>query len=100
MCKKPAGNLSGNALRHYVETHILPHVETPAQYAGNELNQIVKDHASVKVKIALGMPDTYALGMSALGLKILYHVWNQRADTVCERVFTPWPDMEALLRAH
>ena len=75
MGKKTAGNLSGNALRNYVETHILPHVETPAQYAGNELNQIVKEHAAVKVRIALGMPETYALGMSALGIVVFIMGW-------------------------
>ena len=95
-----ATNLCGPELRRYVETHILPHVETPAQYTGGELNQIVKDPASVKTKVALGMPDTYALGMSSLGLKVLYHVWNLQPDTLCERVFAPWPDMEALMREH
>src|SRR4051794_13573264 len=92
--------LRGNDLRRLVESQILPHVDTPAQYTGGELNQIVKDHGAVKIKVALGMPDTYALGMSSLGLKVLYHCWNLRDDTVCERVFAPWPDMEARLREH
>ena len=52
------------------------------------------------MKIAFGMPDTYAMGMSSLGLKVLYHCWNLRDDTVCERVFAPWPDMEARMREH
>ncbi len=90
--------LRGSALRRLVEAEILPHVDTPAQYTGGELNQVVKDHASVKIKVALGMPDTYAMGMSSLGLKVLYHCWNLREDTVCERVFTPWPDMEQRMR--
>ena len=90
--------LRGAALRRRVEAHILPHVDTPAQYTGGEQNQIVKDHSSVKMKVALGMPDTYAMGMSSLGLKVLYHVWNLRDDTLCERVFAPWPDMEARMR--
>ncbi|MFH0937902.1 MAG: TIGR03960 family B12-binding radical SAM protein [Planctomycetota bacterium] len=92
--------MRGAELRHYVEQHILPYVETPAQYTGGELNQIVKDHAAVKVKIVLGMPDTYAMGMSSLGLKILYQVWNSNPDTLCERVYAPWPDMEARMREH
>ena len=90
--------LRGAELRRLVESQILPHVDTPAQYTGGELNQVVKDHRSVKTKIALGMPDTYAMGMSSLGLKVLYHCWNLRDDTVCERVFAPWPDMEAKMR--
>jgi len=92
--------LRGNELRRYVEAHILPHVDTPAQYTGGEHNQIVKDHSTVKMKVALGMPDTYAISMSSLGLKVLYHCWNLREDTVCERIFTPWPDMEAKMREH
>jgi len=76
--------LRGNELRRLVEAEILPHVDTPAQYTGGELNQVIKDHASVKIKVALGMPDTYAMGMSSLGLKVLYHCWNLRDDTVCE----------------
>ncbi|HYF50341.1 MAG TPA: TIGR03960 family B12-binding radical SAM protein [Planctomycetota bacterium] len=92
--------LKGSALRRYVEAHLLPWVETPAQYTGGEQNQIVKDHNSVKVRVALGMPDTYAMGMSSLGLKVLYHCWNLREDTACERVFAPWPDMEAKMREH
>jgi radical SAM family uncharacterized protein len=90
--------LRGNDLRRLVESQILPHVDTPAQYTGGELNQVVKDHRTVKTKVALGMPDTYAMGMSSLGLKVLYHCWNLREDTVCERVFAPWPDMEAKMR--
>ena len=93
-------NLRGNELRRLVESRILPHVDTPAQYTGGELNQIVKNPASVRTKVVLGMPDTYAMGMSSLGLKVLYHVWNLREDTLCERVFTPWPDMEARMREH
>src|SRR5579862_7441150 len=93
-------DLRGPALRRLVEARILPHVDMPAQYTGGELNQIVKDHASVKTKVVLGMPDTYAMGMSSLGLKVLYHCWNERSDTLCERVFAPWPDMEARMREH
>jgi len=93
-------NLKGNELRRYVEAHLLPYVDMPAQYTGGEQNQIIKDHSTVKVKVAFGMPDTYAMGMSSLGMKVLYHCWNLRDDTVCERVFAPWPDMEAQMRKH
>src|SRR5258708_741741 len=100
MVAASAATLRGPALRRYVEAHLLPHVETPAQYTGGEQNQVVKDHSTVKTKVVLGMPDTYAMGMSSLGMKVLYHVWNLRPDTVCERVFAPWPDMEARMREH
>ncbi len=100
MTVQNAAGLAGAALRRYVEAHVLPHVETPAQYTGGEQNQIVKDHSSVRLRVALAMPDTYAMGMSSLGLKILYHVWNTRPQTLCERVFTPWPDMEDRMRQH
>lgn len=96
----PAQGLTGRALRRYVEAKLLPHVETPAQYAGGELNQIVKDHAAARVKVALAFPDTYAMGMSSTGYRILHHVWNLRDDYLCERVFAPWPDMEARMREH
>lgn len=95
-----ASTLRNDALRRYVGAHLLPHVTTPAQYTGGELNQIVKDHASVRTKVVFGMPDTYAMGMSSLGMKVLYHCWNLREDTLCERVFTPWPDMEKKMREH
>jgi radical SAM family uncharacterized protein len=100
MVQENAFGLRGTELRRFVSRQILPYVETPAQYAGGELHQIVKDHAAVKMKVVLGMPDTYAMGMSSLGMRILYHVWNERPDTLCERVFAPWPDMEAKLREH
>lgn len=68
----------GTELRAFLERHVLPNVQTPAQYLGGELNQIVKDHAMAKIKVALAFPDTYAMGMSSIGLKILYHVWNEQ----------------------
>ncbi|MGD8414236.1 MAG: TIGR03960 family B12-binding radical SAM protein [Candidatus Latescibacterota bacterium] len=78
---------------------ILPRVQKPGQYAGGERNAIVKDHASVDLTFALAFPDTYAVGMSHLGLKILYHMLNGRDDIAAERVFAPWTDMEDQLRA-
>jgi len=77
---------------------ILPRVKTPGQYAGGERNQIRKDHASVDLKVALAFPDTYTIGMSHLGLQILYHMLNSRDDIVAERVFAPWIDMDDELR--
>jgi len=77
---------------------ILPRVRKPGQYAGGERNAVVKDHSSVDMTIALAFPDTYAVGMSHLGLKILYHMLNGREDIAAERVFAPWTDMEHELR--
>jgi radical SAM family uncharacterized protein len=78
---------------------ILPRVQKPGQYAGGERNTVVKDHASVDLTFALAFPDTYSVGMSHLGLKILYHMLNGRDDVAAERVFAPWTDMEDQLRA-
>lgn len=73
---------------------ILKHVQKPGRYTGGELNSVVKEPSSVKIRYAFCFPDSYEIGMSNLGMKILYHVLNLRPDTYCERVFAPWPDME------
>lgn len=86
--------------RHDVLDHILPRVTKPARYTGGEFNAVLKDHAGVDVKFALAFPDVYEIGMSNLGLRILYHVLNRRDDTAAERVFAPWVDMEAEMREH
>jgi radical SAM family uncharacterized protein len=78
---------------------MLNRVIKPARYTGNEWNSIKKDHAMVKVTVALSLPDVYEVGMSNLGLKILYQILNNRADTAAERVYAPWVDMEAEMRA-
>jgi radical SAM family uncharacterized protein len=77
---------------------VLARVEKPTRYIGTELNSVHKAHDQVKVKLVLAFPDTYEVGMSHLGTVILYHAINQRADTVAERVFAPWVDMEAQMR--
>ncbi len=77
---------------------ILPLVQRPSRYTGGELNQIRKDPKEVEVKVALAFPDLYEVGMSHLGLKILYHILNGREDTLAERSYTPWWDMEEKLR--
>jgi len=77
---------------------ILPRVTKPARYTGGEYNAVVKDHATVAVKFALAFPDTYEIGMSNLGVRILYHTLNCRPDTAAERVFAPWTDMEDQMR--
>jgi radical SAM superfamily enzyme YgiQ (UPF0313 family) len=77
---------------------ILPEVEKPARYLGGERNSVVKDHGSVRMKALLAFPDVYEIGMSHLGLRILYSVLNKRDDMLLERCFTPWTDMEQALR--
>ncbi|MBD3335076.1 MAG: TIGR03960 family B12-binding radical SAM protein [Candidatus Eisenbacteria bacterium] len=77
---------------------ILPLVERPVRYLGNELNAVRKNPAAVKVQWLLGLPEVYEIGMSHQGLRILYHILNERADTLAERVFTPWIDMENEMR--
>ena len=78
--------------------HILYKVEKPSRYVGGELNQVVKNPKEVDIRFAFCFPDVYEVGMSHLGTRILYHTINERKDTYCERVFAPWPDMEAQLR--
>src|SRR5256885_13626541 len=73
--------------------------QKPSRYAGGELNAVRKDLAAVRVKWALAFPDTYEVGMSTVGFRLLYHALNERPDVACERVFMPWPDMEAALKA-
>jgi len=72
---------------------ILPRVQKPARYAGGEYNQIIKDKEKVDVRLAFCFPDTYEIGMSNLGMSILYHSMNSLDYVWCERVFAPWGDM-------
>ncbi|HUF37690.1 MAG TPA: TIGR03960 family B12-binding radical SAM protein [Anaerolineales bacterium] len=77
---------------------ILPRVQKPGRYTGGELNQVVKDWDGVETTVAMAFPDIYDLGMSNLGMMILYDLVNKRADALAERVYSPWLDMEAELR--
>ena len=79
---------------------ILPEVTRPTRYSGNEWNSVHKDHAKISLKAVLAFPDTYEIGMSHLGIKILYHLINQNEQWLAERVFAPWIDMEAKMREH
>ncbi|EMI52952.1 TIGR03960 family B12-binding radical SAM protein [Rhodopirellula sallentina] len=89
-----------HTLKRRLESVVLPYVQMPAQYVGGERNIVVKNHADVKGKLAIGFPDAYTIGMSHHGLQVLYSMINRRDDWCAERVFTPWPDMEAKLREH
>ena len=77
---------------------ILPGVQKPARYVGGEYNEIVKDKAKVDTRIAFCCPDTYEIGMSNLGMRILYGIMNDMDGVWCERVFAPWGDMEDTMR--
>ena len=79
---------------------LLPRVQGPAQYLGEELNVVRKDHTAVRGRLCLAFPDTYKIGMSHHGLQVLYSLMNGRDDWLCERAFTPWTDMEAEMRQH
>ncbi|HQH64542.1 MAG TPA: B12-binding domain-containing radical SAM protein, partial [Clostridiales bacterium] len=78
---------------------ILPRVQKPARYTGGELNSVLKDKGAVDIRFAFCFPDTYEIGMSHLGMKILYSLINERPDSWCERVFAPWTDMEKEMRS-
>ena len=77
---------------------ILPRVQKPARYVGGEYNEIKKDKDSVELRVAFSFPDTYEIGMSNLGFRILYGIMNDMPGVWCERVFAPWGDMEEELR--
>lgn len=77
---------------------ILPDVQKPARYTGGEYHEIIKQKDQVDVRVAFCFPDTYELGMSNLGMRILYGVMNEMPGVWCERVFAPWGDMEAAMR--
>ena len=79
---------------------ILPAVQKPARYTGGEYNEIQKDPADVRVNIAFCFPDTYEIGMSNLGMRILYGVMNEMDGVWCQRVFAPWADMEQAMHQH
>ncbi len=80
-----------------LEKHLLK-VQKPGRYTGGELNSVVKDKSKVDIRYAFCFPDTYEIGMSHLGMKILYSLVNAREDAWCERVFAPWTDMEKVMR--
>ena len=77
---------------------ILMTVEKPARYIGNEVNSVVKDKDKVDIRFAMCFPDVYEIGMSHLGIQILYDMFNRFEDTWCERVYSPWTDLDKLMR--
>lgn len=77
---------------------ILMTIEKPARYIGNEVNSVVKDLSKIDVRFAMCFPDVYEIGMSYLGIQILYDMFNRMEDVWCERVYSPWPDLDAIMR--
>lgn len=85
-------------IKEFIYEDILPRVEKPGRYIGNEWNSVHKSLDGIDVRFAFCFPDVYEVGMSHLGLKILYHLLNDQKDIYCERVFAPWSDMEKEMR--
>ena len=83
-----------------LKKRILPTVQKPARYTGGEWGEIKKDLQDVRVRVAFCFPDTYEIGMSNVGMRILYGVMNEMEGVWCERVFAPWGDMEEAMRQH
>ncbi|MDE7436215.1 MAG: TIGR03960 family B12-binding radical SAM protein [Lachnospiraceae bacterium] len=77
---------------------ILMSVDKPARYIGNEWNMVKKDPAAADIRFAMCFPDVYEIGMSHLGIQILYDMFNKREDVYCERVYSPWPDLHAIMK--
>ena len=77
---------------------ILLKIEKPARYIGNEVNSVMKDPEKADVRIAMCFPDVYEIGMSHLGIQILYDMFNRFDDVWCERVYSPWVDLDKIMR--
>lgn len=87
-------------MREYIEENILPKVEKPLRYLGDEWNVVKKPWEDVRLRTVFAFPDIYEVGMSHLGLSIIYNVVNEEPDLLMERVFAPWVDMEEQLKDH
>lgn len=77
---------------------ILMKIEKPARYIGNEVNSVIKDKSKIDIRFAMCFPDVYEIGMSHLGIQILYDMFNRREDVWCERVYSPWTDLDQIMR--
>ncbi len=77
---------------------ILLSIESPARYIGGEVNSVMKDPAEVDIRFAMCFPDVYEIGMSYMGIQILYDMFNKREDVWCERVYSPWTDLDKIMR--
>ena len=81
-----------------LQDEILLKIEKPARYIGKEINSVVKRPEDVEIRMAMCFPDVYEIGMSHLGLQILYDMFNNYDDVWCERVYSPWPDLDRIMR--
>ncbi|MBQ4521501.1 MAG: TIGR03960 family B12-binding radical SAM protein [Lachnospiraceae bacterium] len=86
----------GNKLA--LSDEILMSIEKPARYIGNEVNMVKKDLNDIDIRFVMCFPDVYEIGMSHLGIQILYDMFNRREDTYCERVYSPWPDLHKIMK--
>ena len=77
---------------------ILLNIEKPARYTGGEVNSVMKDTEKVDIRFAMCFPDVYEIGMSHLGIEILYDMFNRREDVWCERVYSPWVDLHKIMK--
>ena len=90
--------MKNKAIENILETKVLPFVNKPGRYIGNEINIIKKNPKDISVRVALAFPDVYELAMSFIGFKILYHILNKEDDIYAERVYAPWKDMQQKMR--
>jgi radical SAM family uncharacterized protein len=81
-----------------LDDEILLTIDKPARYIGNEVNMVKKDPSTVDIRVAFCFPDVYEIGMSHLGIQILYDMFNKREDVYCERVYSPWPDLHKIMK--
>ena len=89
----------GHGLRKLaLSEEILMSVDKPARYIGQEVNMVTKDLSKIDIRFCMCFPDSYEVGMSHLGIQILYDMFNRRDDVWCERVYSPWPDMDKIMR--
>ena len=82
----------------FLSDRILRSVEKPARYIGNEINSVVKAPEETSVRFCMCFPDVYEIGMSHLGIQIIYDQLNKRSDVWCERTYSPWPDLHAVMK--
>ena len=81
-----------------LDDDILLEIEKPARYIGGEVNAVMKNVEDIDVRFAMCFPDVYEIGMSHLGIQILYDMFNRREDVWCERVYSPWHDLDKVMR--
>ena len=77
---------------------VLMSIEKPERYIGHEINAVFKDKDKIDIRFAMCFPDVYEIGMSHLGIQILYDMFNRFEDTWCERVYSPWVDLDKIMR--